>query len=166
MAALPFDPKTNFGTTTGVPSGLNYYYLSRVMWAFYLIALAFAALALLLSVLAICSRLAAKITGATTLVACLVQAVTAALMTAWTVQARNTLKKNGMNATLGKYAYGFTWAAFACFLVATVLFCVGGSVDKGSSSQQSSYFGRKRSTRSRGSFRDSESGRRVKDEYE
>ncbi len=57
-----------------------------------------------------------------------------------------------------------------CFLLATILFCVGGSVGKKDNYQQkSSYFGRKkstRSTRSRGSFIDSESQRRVKDEYE
>jgi len=48
-----------------------------------------------------------------------------------------------------------------------VLFCIGGSGEKKDSGyQKKSYFGRKRSTRSRGSFRDSESGRRVKDEYE
>jgi hypothetical protein len=56
-----------------------------------------------------------------------------------------------------------------CFLVSTVLFCVGGSVGKEQSYQRTSYFGRKRSTkstRSRGSFIDSESQRRVKDEYD
>ncbi len=60
-----------------------------------------------------------------------------------------------------------------CFLIATILFCVGGSVGKKDNYQQksgrTSYFGRKkstRSTRSRGSFIDSESQRRVKDEYE
>ena len=54
----------------------------------------------------------------------------------------------------------------AAFLLSAVLFCVGGRVGKNESAPKSSYFGRKRSTRSRGSFRDSESGRRVKDEYE
>lgn len=56
----------------------------------------------------------------------------------------------------------------ACYLISTILFCMGGSGDRNDSYQKKSYFGRKQSTRSRGSFRDSdhESGRRVKDEYE
>lgn len=174
-AALPFDPVKNFGTQNGVPQHFihdhsYYYYASRVAWAFYIIALFFAVMALLGSVFALCSRLAAKMTGFTTLLCVLFQAVAAALMTAWTVQARKTFKKAGMSAKLGTYAYAFTWAAFACFVISAVLFCVGGSVDKGDSYQKSSYFGRKKSTRSarsRGSFRDSESGRQgVKDEYD
>lgn len=62
-------------------------------------------------------------------------------------------------------AYGFTWAAFACWFLAMIFFCIGGSVGKESTGRKS-YFGRKRSTRSRGSFIDTESQRRVKDEYD
>jgi hypothetical protein len=85
-AAMPFDPVRNFGTQTNVPEGLiqhpgQYYYMSRVMWAFYLIALFFAVVALFLSVFAVCSRLAAKFTGLVTIIALIMQAVTAALMT-------------------------------------------------------------------------------------
>ena len=187
-AAMPFDPVRNFGTETNVPAGLvqhpgTYYYLSRVMWAFYLIALFFAVVALLLGVFAVCSRLAAKFTGLVTIIALVMQTVTAALMTyvhlphhgatlsadlccsAWTVKGRDAFRKNGQNAQIGTYAYAFTWSAFACFLISTILFCVGGGREKTESSS-GGYFGRKRSTRSRGSFRDSESGRRVKDEYD
>jgi hypothetical protein len=85
-AAIPFDPVRNFGTQTNVPQKLvqhpsQYYYLSRVAWAFYIIALFFAVVALLLSVFALCSRLAAKFTGLVTLTALIFQAVTASLMT-------------------------------------------------------------------------------------
>ena len=85
-AAIPFDPVKNFGTKSNVPDPLvnqqkTYYYLSRVMWAFYLIALFFAVVALLLSVFALCSRLAAKFTGLVTAMALVAQAVTAAIMT-------------------------------------------------------------------------------------
>lgn len=187
-AAMPFDPVRNFGTQNNVPEGLvqhpsQYYYMSRVMWAFYIIALFFAVVALLLGVFALCSRLAAKFTGLVTIIALVMQAVTAALMTyvyqrltklislanmvrrAWTVKGRAAFRSNNQDAKLGTYAYAFTWSAFACFLISTVLFCVGGGKDK-SESSSGGYFGRKRSTRSRGSFRDSESGRRVKDEYD
>ena len=104
------------------------------------------------------------------------QLVAAALMTAWTVLARNAFNMNDQTASLGKYAYGFTWGAFAAYLIATVLFCAGGAAGKGSSSSGGgkSYFGRKRSQKSarsnRGSFYDSEDGttgrRGVKDEYD
>ena len=85
-AATPFDPVKNFGTKINVPQGLidhpsQYYYLSRVMWAFYIMALFFAVVALLLSVFAMCSRLAAKFTGLVTIIATVMQAVTASLMT-------------------------------------------------------------------------------------
>lgn len=86
-------------------------------------------------------------------------------LSAWTVKGRNNFQKNGQAAHLGKYAYGFTWAALACFFISTVLFCVGGAASKDRYGKKST-FGRKRSTRSRGSFIDSESQRRVKDEYE
>lgn len=84
--AHPFDPRRNFGTRNGLAEGfLNngsyYYYMSRVAWAFYIIALFFAAVALLLSVTALCSRLAAKLTGLMTIIAVVMQAVAAALMT-------------------------------------------------------------------------------------
>lgn len=88
---------------------------------------------------------------------------------AWTVKGRNAFRSNGQDANLGAYAFGFTWAAMACFLISTILFCVGGRVGKESSykpKKSGGYFGRKQSTRSRGSFIDSESQRRVKDEYE
>jgi uncharacterized membrane protein len=85
-AAIPFDPVKNFGTQNNVPQGLidhpgQYYYMSRVMWAFYIIALVFAVVALFLSVFALCSRLAAKFTGLVTIIALVMQAVTASLMT-------------------------------------------------------------------------------------
>lgn len=89
-AAVPFDPKRNFHTTnTGVsnlPASIvnhasMYYYLSRVAWAFYIIAIFFAVVALFLSFTAICSRLAAKLTGLMTLIAVVMQIVCASLMT-------------------------------------------------------------------------------------
>lgn len=50
-----------------------------------------------------------------------------------------------------------------------ILFCVGGVLGRKESSsaykRDGGFFGRKRSTRSRGSFIDSESQHRVKDEY-
>ena len=74
---------------------------------------------------------------------------------------RNDFIANGMTASLGEMAFGFIWAAVACLFLATVLFCVAGVTSKSSGGG----FGRKRSTRSRGSFIDTEGQGRVKDEY-
>lgn len=165
-AAIPFDPSRNFNNDA-LLGGNKYYYLSRIAWAFYLIALFFAVIAFLISIAAIVARLGAYLTGFFTFLALFFQAVAASLMTAWTVIGRNALNSSGQTARLGRYAYGFTWATFTCFLLATVLFCVGGSAGKEKNTSQKSYFGRKRSTRSRGSFVENGSERRtVKDEYE
>jgi hypothetical protein len=78
---------------------------------------------------------------------------------------RNDFRSAGLDASLGVYAYGFSWGAFAALLIATILFCVGGRMGKDNTKSSGGYFGRKRSTRSRGSFVDSSSDRRVvKDE--
>jgi len=134
------------------------------MFAFYLIALFFAACALLTGLLALCTRIGSYLSGLNAMVALFFQSLAAALMTAWTVLGRNAFLANGQTATLGRYGYGFTWGAMAAYLLATVFFCVGGSVSKDKSKKSS--LGRNRSTKSRGSFIDSESQRRVKDEYE
>jgi len=173
VPALPFNPpgKDNFGTTTGVPDAFvgthKYYYLSRFAWVFFLIALLFAAIALFTGLLALCTRLGAYISSLTTFVALGFQTLACALMTAWTVLARNNFNKNGQNASLGKYAYGFTWATVACLFLACITFCLGGRAGKDRSSNRASgggFLGRKRSTKSRGSFIDSERGG-IKDDY-
>ncbi|KAF2397513.1 SUR7-domain-containing protein [Trichodelitschia bisporula] len=132
VPALPFDPShhTNFGTNTGVPNAFvgthTYYYLSRFAFAFFIIALFFAVCALLTSVLALCTRVGAWLSGFNTFVALFFQTLAAALMTAWSVKARYHLRRAGEDAKLGTSAYGFTWAAAACFLLATFTFCASG----------------------------------------
>jgi len=136
------------------------------MFAFYLIALFFGACALLTGLLALCTRIGAYLSGLNALIALFFQTLAAALMTAWTVIGRNAFRSNGQTATLGRYAYGFTWGAMACYFLATLFFCLGGGLSKDKRNKSSSVR-RNRSTKSaRGSFIDSESQRRVKDEYE
>jgi len=173
VPALPFNPtsKSNFGTTTGVPDAFvgthQYYYLSRFAFAFYLIALFFGFIALCTGLLALCTRLGAYLSSVTVFVALFFQALASALMTAWSVKGRNVFRSAGQDASLGKYAYGFSWASVFCFFVAMVLFCAGGSAgkDKTSSGTGRSRFGRKRSTRSRGSFVDGSDRGGIKDDY-
>ncbi|QDS68487.1 hypothetical protein FKW77_010854 [Venturia effusa] len=164
VPALPFDPPRNFGTQNGIPSsfiGTNYYfYMSRFMFAFYLIALFFAVIAFFTGMLALCTRLGAYLSSLTTAIAFFFQALTAALMTAWTVKGRNRFQDAGQDAHLGVKAYGFTWGAFACFFLATITFCLGGSAGR---ERRSGGLGRKGSKRSRGSFHSERGG--VKDDY-
>lgn len=174
VPALPFDPKhrTNFGTVTGLPEEFigtsHYFYLSRFMFAFYLIALLFAAIALATGLLALCSRLGGYISGLNTAIALFFQTISAALMTAWAVQGRDAFRQAGRPANLGVKAFAFTWTAMACFLISSVLFCLSGAANRdryAGSSRAGGVFGRKRSTRSRGSFIESDGHSRVKDEY-
>ena len=72
------------------------------------------------------------------------------------VRGRNAFNSNNQTATIGKYAFGYEWAAFACWFLATVFFCIGGSASKKDSygSSKGGFFKGRRnnSTRSRGSF--------------
>jgi hypothetical protein len=85
VPALPFDPPRNFGTQNGVPQQFigthQYYYLSRFMFAFYLVALVFGAIALLTGLLALVSRLGGYISSMTTSIALFFQTLAATLMT-------------------------------------------------------------------------------------
>lgn len=85
--ARPFDPPSgrNFDTDVNIPPefiGSRYYfYMTRCMFAFSLVALFFGACALATSVLALCTRLGAYLSGLLTTLAFSFQAVTAGLMT-------------------------------------------------------------------------------------
>lgn len=77
------------------------------------------------------------------------------------VKGRDHFRSNGQTADIGTYAFGFMWASFACFLLSTILFCMGGKGKKSSSTKSApdspakgTFFkgGRSTSTRSRGSF--------------
>ena len=85
VPALPFDPPRNFGGSQGVPGAFigthHYYYLSRFMFAFYIIALFFATIALFTGLLALCTRLGSYLSGLTVAIAAFFQALAAALMT-------------------------------------------------------------------------------------
>lgn len=157
-AALPFDPPRNFGTEEGVPQQFigthEYYYLSRFMFAFYLIALFFGAVALITGLLALVSRLGGYISSMTTFVALFFQALAAALMTAWVVKGRNNFHSAGQDASIGRYLMGFTWAAVACYFLATVTFCLGGKLGGDRSSSTVRRTRSTKSNRSRGSFID------------
>ncbi|KAF2131916.1 SUR7-domain-containing protein [Dothidotthia symphoricarpi CBS 119687] len=169
VPALPFDPPRNFGTTQGIPQQFigthTFYYLSRFMFAFYLIALFFAVIALFSGVLALCSRLGGYLSGMTTSVALFFQSAAAALLTVWVVKGRNAFRSSGSEAHIGKYLLAFAWASMACFFLATIMFCLGGALGGDRSSRKMKRNRSTRSNRSRGSFIETDSQRRVKDDY-
>ena len=181
--AFPLDPPSsrNFGTTTDVPHQFigtsEYFYLTRFMFAFMLITLFFGVMSFFTGLLALCSRIGSYLSGLLIAIALFFQTLNAALMTqaasplqapplanicysAAYVIGRNNFRSNKQTANIGSYAFGFEWAAWGCFLISTVLFCIaGGSRKKDStaySSNRRSFFGGKRSksSRSRGSFID------------
>ncbi|EXJ63731.1 hypothetical protein A1O7_00066 [Cladophialophora yegresii CBS 114405] len=161
--AFPLDPSSRrtFDTRVGVPRNFfqhhaYYFYLTRIMFAFMLMALFFAVLGLFTGLLALCTRLGSYLSSLMTMIAMIFQAVNASLMTAAYIKGRNNFRNNGQRSDIGKYAFGFEWAAFACFLICTILFCMGGTSRRDSSPSKRKGFGfggkRSRSTRSRGSF--------------
>ncbi|MCJ1226129.1 hypothetical protein MMC12_002778 [Toensbergia leucococca] len=175
--AFPLDPPSdrNFDTTKGVDAAFigtrKYFYLTRFMFAFVLISLFFAVCSLFLGLFALCSRIGSFLSSALCAVALFFQTLTASLMTAAYVIGRNNFRANKQSANVGKYSFGFMWAAMACLFLSTVLFCVAGVTSKKDTTTYTkrtggkSFFGRKNTTRSRGTFIDSESQRRVvKDE--
>lgn len=73
---------------------------------------------------------------------------------AWSVKARDAFNSfdSSNNASLGRYAYGFTWGAFAAYFLAMILFCVSGGVSgkkETTYKERKSFFRRSKSTRSR-----------------
>jgi len=157
--AYPFDPQRNFGTTRGVAAGFigthKFYYLTRFMFAFILISLFFAVCSLFLGIFALCSRIGSYLSAMMCAIAAFFQTLVAVLMTAAYVIGRNNFRSNNQTASLGRYNFGFMWAAMAALIMAMVLFCVGGATStKNTSSyeKRSGFMGRKKSTRSRGSF--------------
>lgn len=75
------------------------------------------------------------------------------------VKGRDHFRSNGQTSQIGETAFGFEWASFACYFLATIFFCIGGRGKKDNYKSsggpaKGSFFkgGRTTSTRSRGSF--------------
>jgi len=148
-----------------------YYYMWRFGWVFYLLALIFDVFAFFTAALAPCSRLASGMAGLLISIALFWMSLGAALMTVTFVKMRNVFQANNIPASLGRYAFGFTWGAWAAMFLATILLFLGcglgGRSETVSSKPAFSFRGNKRRGSVRRSFveNDSSSARRVKDEY-
>ena len=84
------------------------------------------------------------------------------------VLGRKAFRSASRSASLGRYNFGFMWAALACLFLATILLCAGGAASRSSNTYSSrctggrTFYGRrKKSTRNRGSFIDKERERRI-----
>lgn len=86
--AFPLDPASprEFGTTVNMPANFvdnhgYYFYMTRFMFAFMLIALFFAVMALFTGVLALCTRIGAYLSGLLAMIALVFQLIQCSLMT-------------------------------------------------------------------------------------
>ncbi|CAN8100455.1 unnamed protein product [Discula destructiva] len=170
-------PAQPFGHAWGdnadnIPSGLGgnyagnttseyYFYMWRFGWVFYLISLFFAVVTFFAGFLACCGRLGSALSGLVSLAALFFYTIAVSLMTAVFVKARDAFRADGRTATIGTYAFGFSWGAWAAMLIATVLFFLG--TRRNDAVGSTSRWRRSRSTRSRRSH--DLGSRRVKDDY-
>jgi len=153
-AAFPFDPQSNWASQKNVPKAFigtnSFYYMSRVVFAFMLISLFLSVCSLVLGFFALCMRIASYVSSVVAMAAWASQTVAAAVMTACYVTAQHDFQANNQSASLGREAFAFNWAALVCLMISTVFYCVGGAAPH--RERGGGHFGRKKSTRSRGSF--------------
>jgi hypothetical protein len=170
----------------------------RFGWVFFLLAMFFEVLAFGAGFLALCSRLGSALTGLISLVALVFLTVAVSLMTyvppplppspvlfpssakmhrtdrvchdsATFVKMRNVFVSEGRDASIGKWAFGFGWGAWAALLISTVLFCLSRRKRSDAAAvapvaarpRRVWPWQRKNTVASRHSY----DGRRVKDEY-
>jgi len=157
-----------------------YYYMWVVGWSLYLVALVFDVLAFFTALLAPVSRLASGLSGLILSFALFCMTIAASLMTVTFVKARDRFKSSGMDAHIGRYAFGFTWGAWAAMFLATLMLFLGCGLGGSSrrekrsssasrapkSSNRSFFFFRRQRHRAAGRTSSiSDSQHRVKDEY-
>ncbi|RLV96541.1 Protein SUR7 [Spathaspora sp. JA1] len=124
--AFPILPQDNFRTTENIPEDFlenrnTYFYLSRFAFAFAIMTLAFAGLALIVEFLAYCFELIDRIVIFLITLAVFFMAGFASFITAVVVLARNAFKNGGRQANVNATLLGVTWAAFVCLLICWVL---------------------------------------------
>ncbi|KAF3069126.1 Protein SUR7 [Daldinia childiae] len=155
-------PSSLIGAHGGDTTSSYFFYMWRFGWVFFLIALVFSVLAFFAGFVACCGRLGSAIAGLGALVALFFHTIAVSLMTAVFVKMRNAFIASGRDASLGRWAFGFSWGSWAALLIATILFCLGIRGSNGES-HTGRRWGRQRSVRSHRSY--DMNGRRVKEEY-
>ncbi|KAI1080071.1 SUR7/PalI family-domain-containing protein [Whalleya microplaca] len=160
-------PPTLVGAHGGDTTSTYFYYMWRFGWVFYLMSLVFMVLAFFSGFIACFGRLGSAIAGLATLVALFFYTIAVSMMTATFVKMRDAFNASGHTATLGRWAFGFSWGSWAALFIALVLLFVGALSHKDNAAAGSGggfRFGRKRdSVRSRRSY--DVNGHRVKEDY-
>lgn len=187
-------PAALLGSYGGGTTSYYFWYMWRFGWVFYLLGLFFDVLAFFSGFVACFGRLGSAVAALTSAIALFFLSIAVSMMTyvssppsphpdpvdanrplplpsAVFVKMRDAFLADGRDATLGRYAFGFSWGAWAALLLATALFGVGirragasaagaGAADGVTSRGR---WRRTRSTRSRKSY--DMGSRRVKEEY-
>ncbi|KAH6647139.1 SUR7/PalI family-domain-containing protein [Truncatella angustata] len=156
-------PAELVGNHGGDTTSSYYFYMWRFGWVFYIMSVFFAVCAFFTGFLACCGRLGSAVAGFATAVALFFFTIAASLMTAEFVKARNAFIAANRTATIGTYAFGFTWGAWAALFISMILYCIGTRAGKDKYSSGGSRWGRQKSVRSRRSY--DMGSRRVKDDY-
>ncbi|KAG0642935.1 SUR7/PalI family-domain-containing protein [Tuber brumale] len=125
-AAYPFLPQRNFRTETNIPRDFirspgRYFYLSRFLYAFYVIDLFFALLALFAALLATCFRPAGYLAAAASVFGLFCMSFSAAIMTACYVLGQRAFRDDGRFARVGVKAFAFTWTCVALFFLSGLM---------------------------------------------
>ncbi|OAA61685.1 actin cortical patch protein [Niveomyces insectorum RCEF 264] len=126
-------PSDLVGKYGGHTTSHYYYYMWRFGWVFFLLALLFNVLAFFTSFVS-CFRIGSGISSLLAMIALVCLSVAVPLMTATFVKARNAFRRSGRSARLGRYAFGFSWAAWTALFLATILLCCG--IRKGGSGRR------------------------------
>ncbi|EAQ89572.1 hypothetical protein CHGG_06191 [Chaetomium globosum CBS 148.51] len=142
-----------------------YWYMWRFGWVFFLIALFFEVLAFFSGFLALCSRLGSMFTGLISLVALFFLTLAVSLMTATFVKMRDVFIREGRDASLGRYAFGFSWGAWALLLISTILFCLARNKRKDTAATVAPAPGAAGRSRRVWPWQKRTDGRRVKEDY-
>lgn len=186
-AAYPFEPQRNFGTRANIPGDFlrnprTYFYLSRFLYAFYIIDVFFASCALLAGILALFSRLGGIVSALCSAAALFCVSFSAAIMTACFVMGAKAFRHDGRFARVGVKAFAFTWTCVALLFLATLGFFLS-SIAKQKTRYEDTSRGRRRmglagrafgrrhndkamANGSRSSYADDESQKRMTKEYD
>lgn len=117
-------PSDLIGGYGGDTTSFFYWYMWRFGWVFFLLALFFEVVAWFAGLLALCSRLGSAFAGLIALVAWVFLTIAVALMTATFVKMRDVFRADGRDASVGQYAFGFSWGAWAALFLSIFFFCI------------------------------------------
>ncbi|ATZ50973.1 hypothetical protein BCIN_06g04320 [Botrytis cinerea B05.10] len=134
-SGAPSSIRGSYGKST---TSFTYFYMWRFGWVFYLMGLFFTVFAFFASLFAMTSRVGSFSGSVLSMIALFWFSLGASLMTAEFVKTRNQFRRSNMSASLGRYAFGFTWAAWACLAISAVLLCIGGSASKSRAERRNS----------------------------